>query len=80
MCAVFHVISQGTDLVGHIQPLETEVLSLLLTLTRGITKVSLNTATINADFLHVGKRPELNEHHSVRFNQVKYIFRKKRQI
>lgn len=48
MCS-FHAISKETDLVGHIQPLETEFLSLQLTLTRGITKVSLTTATINAD-------------------------------
>lgn len=48
MCS-FHAISKETDLVGHIQPLEIEFLSLQLTLTRGITKVSLTPATINAD-------------------------------
>lgn len=56
MCAVFHVISQETDLVGHMQPLEREFLSLQLTLTRGITKVSLTIATKNADVFVYGKK------------------------
>lgn len=56
LCAVFHVISQETDLVGHYRLWKLNFSPLQLTLTRGIAKVSLTTATINAGVFMYTKR------------------------
>lgn len=54
MCAVFHVISQETDLVGHIQTAFGNRIFILAT--DPDQRVSLNTATINADVFMYRKK------------------------